>query len=149
MVLDLHLTVQQIAKSTSISSGLVHTVLTEILGMSKLSARRVPRMLTPEQKLKRVDIFRILMTHFQIYPENFHHRLVTPDETWVYHIEPESKIQSKQWEHSNSPPTKKFKQAVPVGKVMASVFCDSEGIIMIDYLEKGKTINGQHYASEL
>lgn len=45
---DRRLTVQQIANS--ISSGLVHTVLTEILGMSKLFARWVPRMLTPEYK---------------------------------------------------------------------------------------------------
>ena len=28
-----------------------------------------------------------------------------------------------------------------VGKLMASVFWDSEGVIMIDYLEKGKPIN--------
>lgn len=48
-----------------------------------------------------------------------------------------------------SPPPKKFKQTASVGKVMASVFWDSEGVIMIDYLEKGKTINGEYYASEL
>lgn len=53
MVLDdRRQTVQQIAKSIGISSGSVHAVLTDILGMSKLSARWVPRMLTPDQKLK-------------------------------------------------------------------------------------------------
>ena len=40
---DKCLTVQQIAKSIGISSGSVHTVLTENLGMSKLSARWVPK----------------------------------------------------------------------------------------------------------
>lgn len=96
MVLDdSHLTVQQIAKSIGISSGSVHTVLTEILEISKFSARLVPRMLTSEQKLKRVVISRTILTCFQADPEYSHFRLVTQDETWLHHFEPESKIQSK------------------------------------------------------
>jgi hypothetical protein len=32
---------------------------------------------------------------------------------------------------------------------MASIFWDSQGIIMIDYLERCRTINGTYYADEL
>ena len=32
---------------------------------------------------------------------------------------------------------------------MASVFWDSQGVIMMDYLEQGRTINGAYYAAEL
>uniref|UniRef100_A0A672ZDH7 Mos1 transposase HTH domain-containing protein n=1 Tax=Sphaeramia orbicularis TaxID=375764 RepID=A0A672ZDH7_9TELE len=112
---DRRMTVQQIAKATDISVGSVHHVLTDILGMNKLSARWVPRMLTPEQMLKRVDISRTLLTRFHADPENFQRRIVTQDETWVHHFEPESKLQ----------------------------------ILMVDYLQKGQTINGEFYASEL
>lgn len=35
------------------------------------------------------------------------------------------------------------------GKVMASVFWDADGILMIDYLPKGQTINGEYYANLL
>ena len=35
------------------------------------------------------------------------------------------------------------------GKVMASVFWDGKGIIYIDYLKKGKTINGEYYIALL
>ena len=35
------------------------------------------------------------------------------------------------------------------GKVMATVFWDSHGVILIDYLQKGKTITGAYYASLL
>jgi hypothetical protein len=35
------------------------------------------------------------------------------------------------------------------GKMMASIFCDSRGIIMIDYLEQGRAINGTYYADKL
>ena len=66
MVLDdKQVTFEQIANTMNISTGSVHRVLSDIFGMSKLSARWVPRMLTPEQKLKRADISRILLIRFQ------------------------------------------------------------------------------------
>jgi hypothetical protein len=35
------------------------------------------------------------------------------------------------------------------GRVMASVFWDAEGILFIEYLEKGKTINEEYYSNLL
>ena len=32
---------------------------------------------------------------------------------------------------------------------MASIFLDSQELIMIDYLEQGRTLNGAYYAGEL
>ena len=32
---------------------------------------------------------------------------------------------------------------------MASIFWNSQGVIMIDYLEQGRKINGAYYAGEL
>ena len=46
-------------------------------------------------------------------------------------------------------PPKKFKRVSSAVKVMASVFWDSQGVIMIDYLKQGRTINGAYYAAEL
>ena len=46
-------------------------------------------------------------------------------------------------------PPKKFKIASSAGKVMASVFWDSQGVIMIDYFQQGRTINVVYYAAEL
>lgn len=53
------------------------------------------------------------------------------------------------WKHIGSPPPRKFKVVAAQRKIMASVFWDIEGIIMIDYLERGHTITGQYYADEL
>ena len=47
---------QSIASEVDISFGVVQTILTDILGMSKVSARWVPRMLTDDQKRSWVDI---------------------------------------------------------------------------------------------
>ena len=55
-------------------------------------------------------------------------------------------MQSKQWKHPGPPTHKKFKRVHFAGKVMESIFWDSQGVIMIDYLEQGRTINGAYYA---
>lgn len=44
---------------------------------------------------------------------------------------------------------KKAKTVPSAGKVKASVFCGAKGILLIDYLEKGKTITGAYYASQI
>ncbi|GFW96138.1 hypothetical protein TNCV_958511 [Trichonephila clavipes] len=36
-------------------------------------------------------------------------RIVTGDETWCHHYEPETKRDSMQWKHASSPPPKKFR----------------------------------------
>ena len=70
-------------------------------------------------------------------------------EIWVHHFDPESKMQIKQWKHPGSPPPKKFKRVHSAGKVMASIFWDSQEVIMIDYLEQGRMINSAYYAGKL
>ena len=44
---------------------------------------------------------------------------------------------------------KKTSSVPSAGKVMASVFWDAEGILFIDYLEKGKTITREYYSNLL
>ena len=39
----------------------------------------------------------------------FIERIITQDEAWDHHFDPESKMQSKQWKHPGSPPPKEFK----------------------------------------
>jgi len=68
------------------------------------------------------------------------------DETWLYHYEPETKQQSVEWRHSGSPRLKKFRVHKTAGKVLASIFWDQDGILLIDYLPKGQTINAEYYS---
>ena len=140
---------QDIASEVGISFGAVQSILNDILGMSKVSARWVPRMLTKDQKRSRLDISRYLLSHYEDDPEEFMDQVVTQDETWVHHFDLESKKQSMQWKHPGSPPPKKFKRVSSAGKVMASIFWDNQGVIMVDYLEEGHTINSAYYAEEL
>ena len=55
-----------------------------------------------------------------------------------------------QWQHSGSPRPKKFRVQKSAGKVLASIFWgDQDGILFIDYLPKGQTINAECYSSLL
>ena len=69
---------------------------------------------------------------------------MSQDETRVHHFDPESKMQSKQWKHPGLSLPKKLKTVHSAGKVMASIFCDSQEVITIDYREQGRTINGAY-----
>jgi hypothetical protein len=69
--------------------------------------------------------------------------------TWIHHYTPESKQQSKQCREASCSAPKKTRLVPSAGKVMASVFWDAEGILFIDYLEKGKTIAREYYSNLL
>ena len=71
------------------------------------------------------------------------------DETWLYHYDPGTKQQSMEWQHSSSPRPKKFRVQKSAGKVLASIFGDQYGILLIYYLPKGQTINAEYYSSLL
>lgn len=142
---DRRLTIREIADSLGISYERTQNIIVNELEFSKVSARWVPRLLSVEQKRARLSISRECLEMFEADPPDFLDRFVTMDETWVHHYTPESKLQSKQWKKPDEPAPKKAKTVSSAGKVMASVFWDSKGVIMVDYLEKGKTIDSEHY----
>jgi histone-lysine N-methyltransferase SETMAR len=141
--------VKHIAYLLNISCGTVHHILTDILGLRKLSARWVPRMLTDENKRQRLQSSTQLLAQMNSSPMEFLSRIVTQDETWVHHFTPEGKRQSMEWRHHGSPAPRKFKVVPSAGKVMASVFWDASGILLVDYLPKGQTITGLYYSNLL
>ena len=150
MVLDdRRIKVREIAEVMNMSKERVCHILNQHLGMRKLSARWVPRLLTVDQKRVRMNISNALLAQFRRNKSEFWRRLITVDETWIHHYTPETKIQSKQWTAKGEPAPKKAKTVFSAGKVMATVFWDSHGVILIDYLQKGKTITGAYYASLL
>ena len=107
---------RDIASEVGISFGAVQSILTDILGMSKVSARWVPRMLTEDQKRSRLDISRYLLSRYEDDPEEFMDRVVTQDETWVHHFDPESKKQSMQWKHPGSPLLRNLREFLQQGR---------------------------------
>ncbi|KAF2901455.1 hypothetical protein ILUMI_04731 [Ignelater luminosus] len=93
---DRRVTVSRIAEEMGIPTGTVHLIMHNHLEMSR-----------EDLELLRES------------PTNFFMNLVNGDETWIYHRDPESKMESIQWKHKTSPIPKKLKAAESTDKVMA------------------------------
>jgi len=78
----------------------------EDFDMRRLS-KWVPKCLNADKKYQRCQSEQLL-EFFRRDPSDFLSRLVTMDETWLYHYDPETKQQSMDWRHSGSPHPKKF-----------------------------------------
>ena len=66
--------------------------------------------------------------------EKFCCPLVTGDETWIHHWDPESTLESMQWKYIDCLPSKKFIIQPAACKSYDNNFGDSEELRMVDYL---------------
>jgi len=146
---DRRMKLREIAEIIGISKHRVGYILHEELDMKMLCARWVPRLFTTDQKRTRMKISEQCLERFNKNKTDFLRRFITMDETWIHHYTPESKQRSKQWKEAGCSAPKKTRSVPSAGKVMASVFWDAEGILFIDYLEKGETITGAYYSNIL
>ena len=89
------------------------------------------------------------MKHFEAEGDDFLGRTVTGDETWVHYHQLETKKASKEWRHTSSPKTKKFRTQPSAGKVMMSLFRDERGAILEHYMPRGNTVTDAMYADLL
>ena len=140
--------VYQIAETVGISIGSAHSILHDDLCLSKLSARWVPKALRPNQLNLRSELSTTILLKIED-EDHFFDRIITGDETWVYQHDPETKQQSKQWLLRGSSGPIKFKFERSVKKVMATVFWDSKGVVLVDFIEGKKTVTGAYYVEVL
>lgn len=82
----------------------------------------------------RVRVSRELLGHFEEKDEGFMWRIVTGDEAWAHHCDPENRRQSMEYCHKQSPEPQKFKTKASRGKVILTVLCKSEGVAFTNCL---------------
>ncbi|GFS16420.1 histone-lysine N-methyltransferase SETMAR [Elysia marginata] len=61
----------------------------------------------------------------------------------------DTKRNSITWKYPSSPETKKFKVQRSAAKMVATVFCDAKGVILLDILPQGQCINAAQYCRTL
>ena len=105
--------------------------------------------LCPNQLNLRSELSMAILLKIEADEDHFFDRIITVDETWVYQYDPDTKQQSKQWLPCGSSGPIKFKSERSVKKVMATVFWDSEGVVLVDFLEGKKTVTGTYYVKVL
>ena len=91
---DRRVTLDEIATKLDISHSTVYAIVREKLHFSKVSCRWVPKMLTDDHKMQRLMASRASLRRYRKEGDAFLSRIVTTDETWVFHYEPESKRRS-------------------------------------------------------
>ena len=146
---DPRVTISELSDQTGISFGSVQTILSEELGLSKLTCRWIPKLLTQEQLFTRVEVSRLLLERQTREGPGFLDRIVAGDEAWFFFHEPETKTMSKEWRPVGSPPPLKPRETISAAKRMAIVFWDNIGILLIDWVPHGATINSQYYITVL
>ncbi|GBP10691.1 Putative uncharacterized protein FLJ37770 [Eumeta japonica] len=125
---DRRIKLWQIAEELQISKKRVGEIIHEHMNMRKISARWVPKMLTPFDKQRRLQTSKDFLELVGDNIDEICDRIVTVDETWVRQYDPESKQESMQWTKKERPP-KKFKVQKSASKLMATIF----GIVKVFY----------------
>lgn len=146
---DRRLKAKEIAAQTGISKTSVLRILHQQLNMSKVSARWVPKILNAVQKQRRVDCCKTFLELYYGDPEGVMESLVTGDETMVLYYDPLSRRESMEWHRKGEPVPKKAKVVQSTKKIMATIFWDCNGILLIDFKERNTTVNAQYYANLL
>ena len=126
-----------------------HHIVHDVLQFHKVSARWVPLQLTAELKERRVDACQELLKRFEAEGNGVLGRIVTGDETWVHHHQPETKKASKEWCHTPSPKPKRFRTQPPAGNVMLTLFWDEQGEILENYMSRWNIMTSATYAGLL
>ena len=62
---DRRLIIQVIANELGMDKEMVHTILVDTLGMRKVCAKMVPRLMTEEQKVKRLNACRDILQQLE------------------------------------------------------------------------------------
>ena len=138
------ITVREVAEDLNISIGLCHSIITNSLGMRRVAAKFIPKLLNFEQKQHRINIAQELLDSVRDDP-NVLQRVITGDESWVYGYDVETKAQSSQWKMPHEPRPKKARQVRSNVKVLLTVFFDCRGVVHYEFLPQGRTVNKQYY----
>jgi len=117
----------------------MYNIVHDDLGCRKVCGRWVPRQLSDNHKHARQTIYQEHLDCHAREGDAFLHRIVTGDESWVYHYETENKTHCLQ-------PTKNSRHRLPLGK---SCWPSFSGTILVPFQEKGQTVTSARYSDML
>ena len=117
---DAHYTMQEIEELSGIHSSSVLKILRERLGLRKICVRWVPHLLTDKQKQSRVGLASQVIEKYDKCDPRRLEEIVTGDETWIYHFQPNSKAKNKVWVSSEGDRP----ISAPLQNIKSHVVCD-------------------------
>jgi hypothetical protein len=142
---DRRRTVREMSSELGVSVSTVHDCLKED-NMSKVSARWVPRLLKNDERECRLRCSHEFVQRVEREGVAFLDRIITTDETWLFHFDPESKQESSIWKTPGSPPPKKARVQKSGGKHMFVFFMDRRGMLLQHRIPEGQTVTADYYS---
>jgi hypothetical protein len=108
----------------------------------------VPYNLTIKQKEKRVNYCMQNLAKFNEKKWRLGD-IMTGDESWIYHRAIGQKQSNAAWVAEGDPPKTVQKRNQFEPKSMFTIFFKSTGVVLIDVMETGKTINAKYYKEKI
>ena len=142
---DARYTVQEIEELSGIHSSSVLKILHERLGLRKICARWVPHLLTDEQKQSQVRLASQVIEKYDKCDPRRLEEIVTGDETWIYHFQPDSKAKNKVWVSSEGDRPVIARCCKTSNHMLYAIFFDSKGPVLQILVLKGSSVTGKFY----
>ena len=94
---DRQISIRHVAEELAKAKTTIHEIMNNQMGMKKVCTRWVPKLLTPIQRVNRVDRCQELLQQSEVNPAKFSDCIVTGDESWTHHYDPLSQLEVKVW----------------------------------------------------
>ena len=132
-----------------ITSGIhlssVLKILRERLGLHKICTHGVPHLLTDEQKQSRVRLALQVIEKYDKCDPCRLEEIVTGDETWIYHFQPDSMAKNKVWVSYEGDRLVIARCCKTSNRMLYAIFLNSEGPVLQIPVLKGSSVTGKFY----
>ena len=142
---DASYTLQEIEELSGIHSSSVLKILRERLGLRKICSRWVPHLLTDKQKQSRVRFVSQVIEKYDKCDPRRLEEIVTGDETWIYHFQPDSKAKNKVWVSSEGDRPVIALRCKTSNRMLYAIFFDSKGPVLQIPVPKGSSVTLKFY----
>ncbi len=139
-----YISLKRIEMQTSFSRGTIQNIIHNHLNLRKITSRWVPHNLTSENKARRVAICQKNLVKFDEGKWRISD-IMTGDESWIYHRQIRHKQSNASWIAPGEPPRTIVRRDRFEPKSMFTIFFKSTGLVLIDCMDKGESIDADYY----
>ena len=146
---DQQISVRHVADKLDISKTSVDEIISDYLGMKKICTRWVLKLFTLVQRANQVNCCEELLENCNQDPSGFSGRIVTKGETWIHYYDSLSQQEAKIWKKPNEKTPTRPRVTPSAIKIIVTIFWHCQGVLLVDFLPRGTTIDDPYYASLL
>ena len=140
------ITTRELTERLNISKGTLQSLLASS-GIRKLCSRFVPRFLTADMQVHRLECCQHNLEILQRVGDHMLDNIITMDETPLSLYIPESRRESKEWKLPGESSSRKIKISSHKKALMLSIFWDSNGVILTDFADSRVRLNSDYYVN--